>query len=75
MLVLQVPQLHLFIKCQQKAPAGQTLYRNLSLHIYGRGKINLDSDMEKPGRSGHLPEGTGYKSISEQLGSYAMFLH
>ena len=39
MLVLQV--LHEFIKCQQKTHAGQT-----PLHIYGGGKINLDSDME-----------------------------
>ena len=56
MLVLQL------IKGQQKAPAGKTLYRTLSLDIYDRGKIYLDSDMEKPGRSGHFHEGTGCKS-------------
>ena len=42
--------------------AGQTLYRTLSLGIYVRGNIYLNSDMEKPGRSGHFPEGTGCKS-------------
>ena len=33
-------------------------YRSLSLHIYGGGKLNLNSDMEKSERSDHFPEGT-----------------
>ena len=38
--------------------ARQTLYRTLSLHIHGQGKIYSDSDIEKQGRSDHFPEGT-----------------
>ena len=34
-------------KISTEDPAGQTLYRALSLHIYGEGKIYFDSDMEK----------------------------
>ena len=29
------------------------------MDIYGRGNIYLNSDIEKPGRSGDFPEGTG----------------
>ena len=36
-----------------------TLYKTLSLHIYGGGKIYSDTDIEKAGRSDHFPEGTG----------------
>ena len=50
-------QLHYFIKCQQKTPAGQTLYGALLLDMYGGGTIYLDSDMDKSGRSDHFPEG------------------
>ena len=32
------------------------------MHIHGGEKNYLDSDMEKPGRSGHVPERTGCKS-------------
>ena len=32
------------MKLQQKTPAGQTIYRTFSLHIYGGGKVDLDSD-------------------------------
>ena len=35
-----------------------TQIRTLSLDIFGGGQIYLDSDMEKPGRSVHFPEGT-----------------
>ena len=41
--------------------AGQTLYRTLSLDIYGRGNIYLTSDMEKPVRFVDFPKGTGCK--------------
>ena len=51
-------QLHLFIKCQQKTPTGQTLYRTLSLHIYSGWKIYLNSDRAKSGRSNHFSERT-----------------
>ena len=61
MLVLP-GRLQLFIKCQQKTPTGKTLYRILTLHIYGKGQINLESDIEKPGSSDHFPEGTRCKS-------------
>ena len=53
------PQLHSFIKWQQKTSAGQTLHRTLCLHIYGGGNMYLDRDMEKPGSSAHFPKGTG----------------
>ena len=56
------PQLNKFIKWQLKTTAGQTLYRTLSLPIYGGGNIYLDRDMENPGRSDHFPEGTGCMS-------------
>ena len=61
MLFLQVPPTSLTHKRPTKNPAGQTLYRTLSLDIYGGGNIYLDRDMEKPGRSGHFPEGRGCK--------------
>ena len=44
---------------QQKTTAGQTLYRTLSLHIYGWGNIYLERDMKKPGSSEPFPKGTG----------------
>ena len=47
------------MKLQQKTPAGQTIYRTLSLHIFGGGKVYLDSDIEKTRRSDHFPEKTG----------------
>ena len=53
------PQIHKFIKWQQKTSAGQTLYRTLCLHIYGGGNVYLDRDMEKPGSSAHFPKRTG----------------
>ena len=57
-LFCKYPQLHYFIKWQQKTTAGQTLFRTLSLHIYGGGNIYLDRDMENwcfdP-----FPKGTG----------------
>ena len=46
MCILQVPQLHYFIK-RQKTPAGQTLFKTLSLHIYSGGKFYLDRHMRK----------------------------
>ena len=39
MLVLQVPPTSLLNKMAKKATAGQTLYRTLSLHIYGGEKF------------------------------------
>ena len=44
---------------QQKTTAGQTLYRTISLHINGGGKIYLNIDMKKPGSFDHFPKGTG----------------
>ena len=49
MFILQVPPTLL-----KNTSAVQTLYRTLSLHIYVRGKIYLDSDIEKPGSSAHF---------------------
>ena len=43
-------------------PAGQTLHRILSLHIYGGGKIYLNRDMKKTGRSDYFPEETSHGS-------------
>ena len=40
-------------------PQGPNHYWTLSLHIYGWGKVDLYSDIEKTGRSDHFPEGTG----------------
>ena len=53
------PQLYWFIKWQQKTTARQNLYRTISLHINGGGKIYLNRDMEKPGSFDHFPKGTG----------------
>ena len=46
------------IKCQQKTPTGKILYRALLFHIHGGGKVSLDSNMKKSGRSDPFPEGT-----------------
>ena len=59
MFILQVPPTSLIHKKQQKTTAGQTLYRTISLHINGGGKIYLERDMEKPGSFDHFPKGTG----------------
>ena len=40
---------------QQNTPARQTLDRTLILHIYAEGKNYSDRNMEKQGRSDHLP--------------------
>ena len=53
------PQLHLFIKWQQKTTARQNLYRTISLHINGGRKIYLNRDLEKPGSFDHFPKGEG----------------
>ena len=53
------PELHLFIKWQQKTTARETLYRTISLHIIGGGKNDLKRDMEKQGSFDHFPKGTG----------------
>ena len=47
MLVLQIPPSSLPHKRPTKSLLGQTLYWTLSLYIYGRGNIYLESDMEK----------------------------
>ena len=44
MLVVQVFPTSLIRKCQQKTPASKTLYRALSLNIYGGGKFLLTVD-------------------------------
>ena len=54
MFILQVPPSSLIHK---RATAEKTLYRTLSLHIYGGGNIHLVRDMEKPGCSDHFYKG------------------
>ena len=46
MFIFQVPQLHYFIKWQQKTPAWENLYRTLSLHIYSGIQIFVEIDMK-----------------------------
>ena len=59
MFILQVPPTSFIHKWQHKTTTGQTLYRTLSLHIYGGGNIYLDRDVKKPGSSDPFPKGTG----------------
>ena len=59
MFILQVPQTSLIHKMATKDHCRETLYRILSLHIYGGGNIYLEKDMEKPGSSDPFPKGTG----------------
>ena len=47
MCIWQVPPTSLNHKWPQKTPARQTLYRTLSLHIYGGGKLYLDRHFKK----------------------------
>ena len=58
-LFCKYPQLHYFIKWQQKTIEGKTFYRTLSLHMYGGGNMYLDRDMESSGSSDPFPKGTG----------------
>ena len=58
MLVLQVPPISII----HEKKTGQTLYKALSLHIYDRGNIYLDRDIEKLGRFDNFPEETACKS-------------
>ena len=57
---MQVPSTSLIQKMATDNPCRKTLYRTVSLHIYVGGKIILNRDMEKPGRSNHFPEGSEY---------------
>ena len=59
MLVLQVPPTSLI-------PKMATIYlcrENCLMYIYCGGKNIPGTEMEKPGKYDHFPEGTGYRSF------------